>query len=68
MLNAAAPGTSKQQLKFFIPGIVERTAAPNPETIAGKYFLKFIDSFFVKVNFQLHLKYIEIRLNRKTSP
>lgn len=45
MLIAAAPGTSKQQLKFFIPGTVERTAAPNPETIAGRYFLKFMDFF-----------------------
>ena len=39
---AAAPGTKRQQLKFLIPGTVERTAAPNPQTKVGKYFLYII--------------------------
>lgn len=37
--KTAAPGTNKQQLKFFIPGTVERTAAANPHTSVGRYFL-----------------------------
>jgi len=40
--KTAAPGTNKQQLKFFIPGTVERTAAANPHTSVGRYFLMLI--------------------------
>jgi hypothetical protein len=29
----------KQQFKFFIPGIVDKTAAPKPVTIDGRYLL-----------------------------
>jgi len=31
-----AAGSSKQQPKLFTPGIVPKTAAPNPQTIAGE--------------------------------
>lgn len=35
-----APGTIKQQLKLFIPGTIESTAAANPAMKVGRYFFK----------------------------
>jgi hypothetical protein len=44
---AAAAGIIRQQLKFLIPGTVESTEAPNPQTSVGKYFLKIINLFLL---------------------
>ena len=54
--NNAPNGIIKQQPRPFSPGIVIKTAAPNPQTKAGKYFFNPAPSNCRKNCFRLNLK------------
>ena len=53
MAKIEAIGTNKQQAMLSSPGIVVKTAAPNPHTSADKYFLfiPYIFSYLLRINF-----------------